>query len=98
MDIRKEVKEGELFLSLDGSFDETSSPDIEDELEDIMSGEANTINIDLSGVRYISSAGIRVLIIAHKRAVKSGKKIKIVGMSEKVNEILGTVGILSLFS
>lgn len=98
MNIREEVKDGELYLSFDGSFDETSSPDVEDALEGIMAGEANTINFDLSKVRYISSAGIRVLIVAHKRAVKSGKKVRIMKMSEKVNDILGTVGILPLFS
>ena len=97
MNIREEVKDGELFLLLDGSFDETSSPDIEDALEEVMAGDVEVVNFDLSKVRYISSAGIRVLIIAHKRAVKSGKKVRIVEMSEKVNEILGTVGILPLF-
>ena len=85
-------------LYLEGNFDETTSIDIEKKLDSVLSGEIKKLRLDLTDVQYISSAGIRVLIVAHKKAVKSGKKVIIEGMSSKVKDILDTVGILPLFS
>jgi len=80
-----------------GIFDESTSPNIEDKISEVMGWAVKKISLDMENVKYISSAGIRILIIAHKKAVKSGKNLVIAGMSEKVKEILETVGILPLF-
>jgi len=52
----------------------------------------------MGNVSYISSAGICVLISAYKKAVKGNKKLLIGEMSPKVQEILGVMGVLPLFS
>lgn len=98
MKMREHIEGSDLTLSLEGNFDETTSLEIEKKIESILSGETKKLLLDLRGVKYVSSAGIRVLIIAHKRAVKTGKKVVIGEMSGKVKEILDTVGIMPLFS
>jgi len=88
-----------IILTLTGNFDETTSPDVEKEIEkDLCKDEIKGIFFDLSGVDYISSSGIRVMIVAYKRAIKCGKKVMIKDMSEKVREILDTTGVLPLFT
>ena len=98
MKIREYFKEEDFILSLEGDFDETSSPGVEEKLEQVLSRNIKSICFDLSNVPYISSAGIRVLIIAYKKAAKSGKKVLMGGMSDRVREVLETVGILPLFA
>lgn len=97
MKIKEHLEEGILTLSLNGNFDETSSPEVEEMVELALVEDINGICFDMKGVEYISSAGIRVLIISHKKAIKIGKKILVGEMSEKVKDVLDVVGILPLF-
>jgi len=94
----KKTKGTTCLLELEGKIDDMSSEDVEEKMEQLLSGEFKKIVLDLSRVEYISSAGIRVLIIAYKKSIKSEKKVLIEQMSGRVRAILETVGILPLFS
>ncbi|MDD3088459.1 MAG: STAS domain-containing protein [Candidatus Omnitrophica bacterium] len=82
---------------LEGNFDETSSRSVEEKMMECLSKDVKNIRFDMSKVKYVSSAGIRVLIIAYKKALKTGKKISLAAMSPKVEETIRTVGILPMF-
>ena len=94
----EKTKGSSCILELEGKIDDMSSDDVEWKMEELLSGEFKKIILDLSKVEYVSSAGIRVLIIAYKKSIKAGKKVIIEQMSGRVRAILETVGILSLFS
>jgi anti-anti-sigma factor len=54
----------------------------------LVSGKkAEIVVLDFSGVQYISSAGLRVLMIAAKDAKTSGSKIAVAALQPHVNEI-----------
>ena len=86
-----------LTLTLEGDLDSVSSPGVEQKIEEVLELNIESLNLDLSKVRYISSIGVRVLVIAYKKAMKDEKKVAIVAMSTKVQDILNEVGILPLF-
>ena len=86
-----------LTLTLEGDLDSVSSPGVEQKIEEVLELNIESLNLDLSKVRYISSIGVRVLVIAYKKAMKDEKKVAIVSMSTKVQDILKEVGILPLF-
>jgi anti-anti-sigma factor len=46
-----------------------------------------SVVLDFSGVDYISSAGLRVLMLAAKEARATGSKIAVAGLQPLVNEI-----------
>ena len=98
MRIFEEPGDDRLTLSLRGIFDETSCPRIEARMDEIMARDAERIVFDMSGVGYISSTGIRTLIVVHKKCRKNGKRFLLTGMSENVKEILSATGILPLFT
>lgn len=98
MRIKDQIEGDELTLFLEGTFDETGSPELESRIGDILSQEPKKICVDMTGVTYISSAGIRVLIVMHKRAIKKEKRVILRNMSSKISEIIETVGILPLFT
>ena len=98
MNIYKTAEGEKLRLVIDGNIDEATSPGLEKEMNAILEKGTKVIALDLGKVNYISSIGIRVLIMAHKIAVKSGKSITITNISGKAKEILEIVGILPLFS
>ena len=49
--------------------------------------KGEVIILDFSGVDYISSAGLRVLMLAAKEAKTSGSKVAVAAMQPLVNEI-----------
>lgn len=98
MNIKQRFEGDKLVLFLDGNFDESTSASVESVFQDALTKDCRHIFFDMGKVKYISSAGIRVLIVAYKKAVKTGKKVGLVNMSEKVLEIIETVGILPMFS
>ena len=87
----------DLTLTFHGTFDETSCPHIDDKISEVMGWDIRTISLNMSGVDYISSVGIRTLLIAHKSSLKKGKDLILAEMSEKVRAILSEMGLLSLF-
>ncbi|KJJ83232.1 anti-sigma factor antagonist [Candidatus Omnitrophus magneticus] len=89
---------GSLTIYLDGNIDEATSPILEKEVEKIIVKNFNNIYFDLNKVNYISSLGIRVLIVAYKKGVKLGKIVAIKEISAKAKEILEVVGVLPLLT
>ena len=61
--ITEHIDGQDLTLSISGNFDESTSLDIEKKIEEtVAKEEIQSICIDLGNVRYLSSAGIRVLM------------------------------------
>lgn len=54
-------------VSLVGSLDTATSPDLEKELERVLPDRPRLLVFDLAGLKFISSAGIRVLAVARQR-------------------------------
>jgi len=84
-------------LSFQGNLDENSAASAERKILEAFGGEYDNIGLDLSSVGYISSIGIRVLIIAYKKSIKSGKKFAITKMSDRARDTLSMVGLLPVF-
>ena len=90
MTIRKQQNGTELTLALEGRLDTTTSPDLEKELKASMDG-ADSLVLDFSKLEYISSAGLRVLLSAHKAmAVKGG--MTVANANEIVQEVFDVTG------
>ena len=97
--VTEHIEGQDLTLFINGNFDESTSLAIEKKIEEIVTmDKIQNICIDLGKVRYLSSAGIRVLMIAHKKGKKNNKQITLGEIPIKVKDVLVTVGILPLFS
>ncbi len=90
MTITKQQNGGALILTLDGRLDTVTSPELEKELNASLNG-ADSLILDFSRLDYISSAGLRVLLSAHKAmSGKGGMKVK--NVSEIVREVFDVTG------
>ncbi|ORT99733.1 hypothetical protein D081_1617 [Anaerovibrio sp. JC8] len=74
-------------LSLSGSLDRMTSEETGKRGEELQQ-DIEKIAMDLSGLEYISSAGIRVLLKLAKKAKADGKKYAICGATGFVKEVL----------
>ena len=90
MTITKKQNGGTLEIELAGRLDTMTSPELEAELGRSLSG-AESLVFDFSKLDYISSAGLRVLLSAHK--TMSGKGgMKVTHVNEIVQEVFEVTG------
>lgn len=88
MEIKKNAEAA--VIEIVGRLDTTSAPALEKAInEDI--GDAKNLVLDLKGVQYISSAGLRVLLGAQKKMQKIGS-MKVTNVCEAVMEVLEMTG------
>jgi anti-sigma B factor antagonist len=57
----------------------------------------NKIILNLQEVNYMSSAGLRAMVKAYQSANKSGGDVRLAAVSEPIEVILRTVGMLQMF-
>ena len=96
MTINKQQNGAALTLALEGRLDTTTAPQLEAELKASLNG-AESLILDFSKLDYISSAGLRVLLSAHKQmAGKSGMKIR--NANEIVQEVFDVTGFADILT
>ena len=90
MTISKELNGNALTLALEGRLDTTTAPDLESELKNSLEG-VSELTLDFAGLEYISSAGLRVLLAAHKAMAGKGG-MKVTNANEIVSEVFEVTG------
>ncbi|MBQ6120230.1 MAG: STAS domain-containing protein, partial [Clostridia bacterium] len=90
MNITKTQNGTSLTIALEGRLDTTTAPELEQALKESMDG-ANELTLDFAKLDYISSAGLRVLLSAHKAMSKKGG-MKVTNVSEIVKEVFDETG------
>ena len=85
-----EVKDGIFDVSVHGRMDTITAPELLKNFQDA-SSEIRAIHIDVSRMSYVSSAGLRVLLMMYK-SLENKENFEMTGVSEEVREILETTG------
>lgn len=83
-------------LEAQGKLNAESAPETEQSLAAFVESGARQLVLDLSGVDYISSAGLRALLSAAKLAQKAGGKLVLAAAQPEARKILDTAGFSSL--
>ena len=97
MTITKNLQGDKLTISLSGRLDTVTSPDLESELKTALDS-AKELIMDFTKLEYISSAGLRVLLSAHKKMDGKGGKMKLININEMVREVLEVTGFMSVLT
>ena len=84
-------------LSLSGRLDGLSSPDLELQVTALIASGVRTLSFDLSGLDYVSSAGLRVFIIAAKKLKASGGVAHFTALTPAVRDVFHISGLLTAF-
>ena len=96
MTINKEMNGKELTIVPEGRLDTMTAPELEAELSQSMD-DAESLVLDFSKLDYISSAGLRVLLSAHK--TMSGKGgMKLTNVNEIVREVFEVTGFAEILT
>ena len=88
IDIKRNAKE--TTISVVGRLDTITAPSLEKTIAESI-GNIESLVLDMKGLEYISSAGLRVLLSAQKRMQKLGS-MKVTNVCELVMEVFEMTG------
>lgn len=98
MNLEQERRDDILILRPRGRLDSSSSPELERMVTEQLETGTQRVVFDLSALDYISSAGLRVVLLAGKKLRASKGKLVLVGLSDMVREVFDMSGFLTLFA
>ena len=91
MNINKLQENGTLTFALDGKLDTKTAPQLQEVLMPAID-EAKKVVLDFTNLAYVSSAGLRVLLIGQKQAKAKDVTMTIKGVSSQIMEIFELIG------
>ena len=91
-------KENEnLILEVKGRIDAVTSPMLAEECQSWIDKGPQVLVLDLGGVEYISSAGLRTILMLARKLNGTGREIRFCGLTDMVREVFTISGFNSLF-
>jgi anti-anti-sigma factor len=97
METRVVPRAGFTLVSITGRLDMTSAGPLEQELEDLVGDGTRRLAIDMSRLDYLSSAGLRALLVAARRLQETGGALALIGLRGMVKEVLEIAGLANVF-
>jgi len=92
------AQDGATIISITGRIDTATAPMLERAINTEIAGGSRRVLLNFSGVSYISSGGLRVLLATAKKLKGAGDRFGICSLSPEVLKILKLAGFTSIFS
>jgi anti-sigma B factor antagonist len=84
-------------MKVEGRVDSETAPELDTALTELLNENKNKIILNLQSVDFLSSAGLRAMVKALKGAQKSGGDVRLASVSQPIEVILRTVGMMQMF-
>ncbi len=95
MTFSEEKVDGVIVLGISGKVNTEASEDLLKKMTDLIDNGARRLLLDLSGVDYINSSGLRVFLTAAKRMADLSGKIVLANVTELIYQVLHVSGCTS---
>lgn len=92
MEIADRQIDGVVVIDLQGSIDTITAPTVAEYIDRLLADGTCNLAVDFTGVDYTSSAGLRVLLGAVKKARGSGGDLRLAGIQRNVLKVLQLSG------
>lgn len=98
MNIETETADEALIIKPAGRIDSNTAPRFEQEVLGRIDGGQSRLVLDFSDLDYISSAGLRVVLMAAKRIKPLKGALALCGMGESIREVFEISGFLTILT
>lgn len=88
---------GITILSIEGNLDADGTLAMEEKVVGLLEGGETCLLFDFSGLDYINSSGLRVLVLAYQRLKKASGKVAICGIKDYIQEVFEVSGYDKIF-
>lgn len=97
MDISTRKEKDITIVSVSGRIDAITAPEFESNLDGLITAGEKILLINLSGLGYISSAGLRSILSSAKKLKALSGEILFTGLTGPVDEVFQISGFKSIF-
>jgi anti-sigma B factor antagonist len=80
-------------VAVAGELDLASSPELEQQLEQVWSSDAEQLVIDLRALEFMDSTGLSIIVGVHQRLAETGRKLSVVKGPPQVQRLLDLTGV-----
>lgn len=84
-------------VALSGELDGKTAPEVQDQVL-VIASEHPRMLLDMREVSYISSAGLRMLLLLYRHLQAGHGRLALVGLSDRVRDTMETTGFLLHFA
>jgi anti-sigma B factor antagonist len=89
--------EGEVeIVAISGEIDGSTAPSAQSQILSLAAPDAKIL-IDMSQVHYMSSAGLRMLLVVYRTVSGQGGKVVLTGLSQDLEDTMSLTGFLDFF-
>lgn len=96
MDITTRKEAAATVVAITGEVDGRSAPQAQERILPIVQ-ETTGLVLDMSGVTFMSSAGLRMLLLLYRQATARNVKVVLVGLSSEIKDTMSMTGFLGFF-
>ncbi|MGB1285910.1 MAG: STAS domain-containing protein [Aggregatilineales bacterium] len=97
MEITVDTQDEITMVTLAGRLDSATSIEVTDQVMPQVQSTGSVL-VDMSRVKYMSSAGLRMLLKLHRAVHNDGGKVVLVGLAETLQEVMDITGFLDFFT
>ena len=97
MDLNVELIENKLYIHISGRLDTNTAPDLENAIKTNLL-DSKELNLDLKDLDYISSAGLRLILVMHKNMSNKKGKLTVLYPKDDVMEVFDMTGFSSFLN
>ncbi len=90
--VQPDINDGVVVAAVDGRIDTTTAADFEHEVSAFFQPAHRQVVLDFRGVDYVSSAGLRAVLLLARGAEEAGCRLTIAGMTADVRSIFEVTG------
>ena len=91
MELNKNINGNKATIYLEGRIDAKTAPDVQEALL-ALPAEVKALDLDFTAVDYISSAGLRMIMVVQQSYEDKSGSLKIVGAKDEIIEIFEVTG------
>ena len=84
-------------VTVAGRVDSSNASQLDERLKELMDNGRHKLVLELSGVNYMSSAGLRAMVGAVRECKKHRGDVRLANVSERVAEVLKLAGLNAIF-
>ena len=98
MKLVESFQDNYIILRISGRLDTNKAGEFEDKILSLLNKDIKKVLMDMTGLEYINSTGLRTLLLATKKLHRDEGFFILYGISNKIKEILDTAGFTSILS
>jgi anti-sigma B factor antagonist len=96
MELEVKTTDAATVVGIGFDIDAKTAPELQERILPLIT-TGRPLILDMSRVAYMSSAGLRVLLIIYRQATGSNARLVLSGLSEELRDLMSATGFLDFF-